>query len=172
MNYPIPNRKSANKEGNGHSRVAKKALTSELPPCKVDATFVFSSKSLCGSSSYATSPSNVSIFKALRAPAAGYLSSPCIMMTVAQRERCTATEQMLLLPAVVSFLLCTASWIFSATAADQHQEERVREFFGKDGINSGSSHTNNWAVLVCASRYWFNYRVSVSQCVCHFSRLD
>ncbi|EJF61931.1 hypothetical protein DICSQDRAFT_146723 [Dichomitus squalens LYAD-421 SS1] len=22
----------------------------------------------------------------------------------------------------------------------------------------GSSHTNNWAVLVCASRYWFNYR--------------
>jgi len=21
-------------------------------------------------------------------------------------------------------------------------------------------HTNNWAVLVCASRYWFNYRVS------------
>jgi phosphatidylinositol glycan class K len=22
-----------------------------------------------------------------------------------------------------------------------------------------SGHTNNWAVLVCASRYWFNYRV-------------
>ncbi|OCH91990.1 hypothetical protein OBBRIDRAFT_774258 [Obba rivulosa] len=22
----------------------------------------------------------------------------------------------------------------------------------------GSAHTNNWAVLVCASRYWFNYR--------------
>jgi hypothetical protein len=84
VNYPIPNRKSANKEGNGHSRVAKKALTSELPPCKVDATLVFSSESLCGSSSYATSPSKVSIFKALRAPAAGYLSSPC-MMTV-QRE--------------------------------------------------------------------------------------
>jgi hypothetical protein len=21
-------------------------------------------------------------------------------------------------------------------------------------------HTNNWAVLVCASRFWFNYRVS------------
>lgn len=20
-------------------------------------------------------------------------------------------------------------------------------------------HTNNWAVLVCSSRYWFNYRV-------------
>ena len=24
---------------------------------------------------------------------------------------------------------------------------------------SESAHTNNWAVLVCASRYWFNYRV-------------
>lgn len=22
-----------------------------------------------------------------------------------------------------------------------------------------AQHTNNWAVLVCASRYWFNYRV-------------
>jgi glycosylphosphatidylinositol transamidase (GPIT) subunit GPI8 len=21
-----------------------------------------------------------------------------------------------------------------------------------------ASHTNNWAVLVCTSRYWFNYR--------------
>lgn len=26
-------------------------------------------------------------------------------------------------------------------------------------VTSESSHTNNWAVLVCASRYWFNYRV-------------
>ena len=24
--------------------------------------------------------------------------------------------------------------------------------------DSSSGHTNNWAVLVCASRYWFNYR--------------
>jgi phosphatidylinositol glycan class K len=23
---------------------------------------------------------------------------------------------------------------------------------------SPSNHTNNWAVLVCSSRYWFNYR--------------
>ncbi|KAI0643464.1 peptidase C13 family-domain-containing protein [Trametes meyenii] len=34
------------------------------------------------------------------------------------------------------------------------QAEPVAEFFAR----SGSSHTNNWAVLVCASRYWFNYR--------------
>lgn len=26
--------------------------------------------------------------------------------------------------------------------------------------SNGTRHTNNWAVLVCASRYWFNYRVS------------
>ncbi|KAM5545767.1 hypothetical protein V8D89_000805 [Ganoderma adspersum] len=32
--------------------------------------------------------------------------------------------------------------------------EPVAEFFNRQG----SSHTNNWAVLVCASRYWFNYR--------------
>ncbi|OSC99600.1 hypothetical protein PYCCODRAFT_1372810 [Trametes coccinea BRFM310] len=34
------------------------------------------------------------------------------------------------------------------------QAEPVAEFFGRQS----SSHTNNWAVLVCASRYWFNYR--------------
>ncbi|RPD55210.1 hypothetical protein L226DRAFT_539145 [Lentinus tigrinus ALCF2SS1-7] len=36
----------------------------------------------------------------------------------------------------------------------QVHAEPVAEFFGRQG----SSHTNNWAVLVCASRYWFNYR--------------
>ncbi|KAI0738307.1 peptidase C13 family-domain-containing protein [Daedaleopsis nitida] len=35
-----------------------------------------------------------------------------------------------------------------------HASEPVTEFFGRHA----SSHTNNWAVLVCASRYWFNYR--------------
>ncbi|KAI0350818.1 hypothetical protein OH77DRAFT_1412400 [Trametes cingulata] len=34
------------------------------------------------------------------------------------------------------------------------QYEPVTDFFGRQG----SSHTNNWAVLVCSSRYWFNYR--------------
>ncbi len=40
-------------------------------------------------------------------------------------------------------------------AYTQVYAEPVAEFFGRQG----SSHTNNWAVLVCASRYWFNYRV-------------
>ena len=32
-------------------------------------------------------------------------------------------------------------------------EKLVGDFLGKD-----NAHTNNWAVLVCSSRYWFNYR--------------
>ncbi|RDX46361.1 hypothetical protein OH76DRAFT_1356243 [Lentinus brumalis] len=39
-------------------------------------------------------------------------------------------------------------------AYTQVYAEPVAEFFERQG----SSHTNNWAVLVCASRYWFNYR--------------
>lgn len=30
--------------------------------------------------------------------------------------------------------------------------QKAEEFFQK------SVHTNNWAVLVCSSRFWFNYR--------------
>ncbi|KAI7863951.1 peptidase C13 family-domain-containing protein [Spinellus fusiger] len=32
------------------------------------------------------------------------------------------------------------------------QEEQAENFFSQGG------HTNNWAVLVCTSRFWFNYR--------------
>jgi phosphatidylinositol glycan class K len=64
---------------------------------------------------------------------------------------------MLLHPAFIFSLLCIASWAVGATTTNPGQEERVRGFFGKNGT-TGSSHTNNWAVLVCASRYWFNYR--------------
>ncbi|KAG8831050.1 hypothetical protein FRC17_003783 [Serendipita sp. 399] len=35
------------------------------------------------------------------------------------------------------------------------REEAVRDFLREDHV---SGHTNNWAVLVCSSRYWFNYR--------------
>lgn len=44
-------------------------------------------------------------------------------------------------------------------------EASVRDFFDRNALTSDSLaesesvHTNNWAVLVCASRYWFNYRV-------------
>ena len=38
-------------------------------------------------------------------------------------------------------------------------EAEVEKFFNNNDAGV-SAHTNNWAVLVCASRYWFNYRVS------------
>lgn len=40
--------------------------------------------------------------------------------------------------------------------AGEEGEERVKEFLKEDSVQG---HTNNWAVLVCSSRYWFNYRV-------------
>jgi hypothetical protein len=39
------------------------------------------------------------------------------------------------------------------------QASAVKDFFQIDGAQG---HTNNWAVLVCSSRYWFNYRVCTS----------
>jgi hypothetical protein len=42
--------------------------------------------------------------------------------------------------------------------ADKGRDEPVQSFFSSHNTTQG--HTNNWAVLVCASRYWFNYRVS------------
>ncbi|KAF9527251.1 peptidase C13 family-domain-containing protein [Crepidotus variabilis] len=51
------------------------------------------------------------------------------------------------------------SWSWAAASTDS-QEQIVKDFFDKNSNsnNEGSTHTNNWAVLVCASRYWFNYR--------------
>lgn len=52
-------------------------------------------------------------------------------------------------------------WIFlvalirgSQSEPDSQITEKVESFLTSDQ----SGHTNNWAVLVCASRYWFNYR--------------
>ncbi|KAF7288185.1 GPI-anchor transamidase [Mycena chlorophos] len=42
--------------------------------------------------------------------------------------------------------------LFSTLVAASH-EQIVGDFFA-----GSSNHTNNWAVLVCSSRYWFNYR--------------
>jgi len=51
----------------------------------------------------------------------------------------------LMLPLLAPSLFVTAS-----------QVEQVQSFF-KNGHQTGG-HTNNWAVLVCASKFWFNYR--------------
>ncbi|KAN0084175.1 Peptidase C13 family domain containing protein [Tylopilus felleus] len=49
-------------------------------------------------------------------------------------------------------LVCVALTVGSFAASEQS----IADFYGRHA--STSSHTNNWAVLVCASRYWFNYR--------------
>ncbi|KAA1472383.1 hypothetical protein DENSPDRAFT_838635 [Dentipellis sp. KUC8613] len=59
-------------------------------------------------------------------------------------------------PPYLLFLVTLFLWVSTSTA----QENVVRQFFEGNAVSgtSESAHTNNWAVLVCASRYWFNYR--------------
>ncbi|KIM27984.1 hypothetical protein M408DRAFT_329657 [Serendipita vermifera MAFF 305830] len=51
-------------------------------------------------------------------------------------------------------ILFTLFYSFVA-AQTQDQVNAASKFLQKDGVQG---HTNNWAVLVCSSRYWFNYR--------------
>jgi len=49
--------------------------------------------------------------------------------------------------------------IIGSVNAETVEQVAVQDFFNRNVSGaSESSHTNNWAVLVCASRYWFNYR--------------
>lgn len=48
--------------------------------------------------------------------------------------------------------LCILLLCYSACLAEEKVVDKVNNFF------SNSSHTNNWAVLVSTSRFWFNYR--------------
>ncbi|KAG2341665.1 hypothetical protein BDR05DRAFT_914139 [Suillus weaverae] len=62
-----------------------------------------------------------------------------------------------LLPqACLLWLTCFMAWAVDSSDSSTSTGERAADFFGRH--DSGSGHTNNWAVLVCASRYWFNYR--------------
>ncbi|KZV76469.1 hypothetical protein PENSPDRAFT_680137 [Peniophora sp. CONT] len=68
----------------------------------------------------------------------------------------------------VSLLLAVSALFFAPlyTYADElasrrsDAHARVGQFFDRSAVGNGSesTHTNNWAVLVCSSRYWFNYR--------------
>ncbi|KAJ2358259.1 glycosylphosphatidylinositol anchor biosynthesis [Coemansia erecta] len=49
---------------------------------------------------------------------------------------------------VTAHVLCTALTSGTSTA----QKQKITHFL------TPSNHTNNWAVLVCTSRFWFNYR--------------
>ncbi|KAF4564489.1 glycosylphosphatidylinositol anchor biosynthesis [Pleurotus pulmonarius] len=53
-------------------------------------------------------------------------------------------------------LLCFFNLASRPYAQDAFQDEMMQNFYSQG--NNPQGHTNNWAVLVCASRYWFNYR--------------
>lgn len=50
----------------------------------------------------------------------------------------------------ISLLVAIATKTF--VSSTNNHEEQIKQFY------TGTNHTNNWAVLVCSSRYWFNYR--------------
>jgi len=50
---------------------------------------------------------------------------------------------------VFQLLLCLSTWAVGVYSSEYTKEQIA---------TNGSTHTNNWAVLVCSSRYWFNYR--------------
>lgn len=56
---------------------------------------------------------------------------------------------------ILAFL--SVLWIAASVAGQPDLKAPVQQFFEKHATR-GSAHTNNWAVLVCSSRYWFNYR--------------
>ncbi|KAF9500617.1 hypothetical protein BDN71DRAFT_1440030 [Pleurotus eryngii] len=58
--------------------------------------------------------------------------------------------------AALLFLLCFFDLASGIHAQNVSQDEILQNFYGQGKNPQG--HTNNWAVLVCASRYWFNYR--------------
>jgi len=52
--------------------------------------------------------------------------------------------------------------IIGSVNAETVEQVAVQDFFNRNVSEASESlHTNNWAVLVCASRYWFNYRVRI-----------
>lgn len=65
----------------------------------------------------------------------------------------------------VRMRLCMFSLLLSLVSAvmalTPQLQDQVSAFYG-NGTATGR-HTNNWAVLVCSSRYWFNYRVGLSR---------
>lgn len=53
--------------------------------------------------------------------------------------------------AILTAFLCLQTPCHGSSGS---REEKISEFFD----SRKAQHTNNWAVLVCSSRYWFNYR--------------
>ncbi|WVO18283.1 hypothetical protein L204_105995 [Cryptococcus depauperatus] len=54
------------------------------------------------------------------------------------------------------FLLLAFAPTWISALGHEQLESQLGELYGNETTSDG--HTNNWAVLVCSSRYWFNYR--------------
>ncbi|OWT38897.1 phosphatidylinositol glycan, class K [Cryptococcus neoformans] len=59
------------------------------------------------------------------------------------------------LPGILTAVSLLLAPLISALSHEQI-DPQLSNLFGNDTTTDG--HTNNWAVLVCSSRYWFNYR--------------
>lgn len=64
----------------------------------------------------------------------------------------------------LAVLLCV--WLLASTGADASSTQRTAAINtllaqSATGSTSTSGHSNNWAVIVCSSRYWLNYRHGV-----------
>ncbi|KAG9511142.1 putative GPI-anchor transamidase, partial [Fragariocoptes setiger] len=59
---------------------------------------------------------------------------------------------------IVSLLTCIVSIQLCLMNAPLCQSQSVSDKIRNKFSSSSKSHTNNWAVLACTSRYWFNYR--------------
>eukprot|EP01117_Protostelium_nocturnum_P005664 TRINITY_DN2044_c0_g2_i2.p1 TRINITY_DN2044_c0_g2~~TRINITY_DN2044_c0_g2_i2.p1 ORF type:complete len:283 (-),score=39.68 TRINITY_DN2044_c0_g2_i2:68-916(-) len=59
-----------------------------------------------------------------------------------------------------SFGILICLFIISIIIVVCEGNEKVESFFsrGDSAAKAADGHTNNWAVLVCSSRFWFNYR--------------
>ncbi|CAG8467872.1 4566_t:CDS:2 [Ambispora leptoticha] len=57
---------------------------------------------------------------------------------------------------IFGYLLASTLVLINANEEPEQQIQNQQEVV--DGFFSRSGHTNNWAVLVCTSRFWFNYR--------------
>jgi hypothetical protein len=120
------------------------------------------SESLCESSLYATRPGSV-----LDVADSGDMALLTVHGSAHEGElRCRGLKPRVIVSKALpscrdsgtmrlhQLLVCLAVWTVGSLAAS---EQVVADFYGRHASSSG--HTNNWAVLVCASRYWFNYRV-------------
>lgn len=62
----------------------------------------------------------------------------------------------MLLSRLQGLILGLLTLLSTATALSHEVEQHVSDFMANTAPDG--RHTNNWAVLVCSSRYWFNYR--------------